>query len=351
MSKNISRKNGLIPGSMVYIGNKTDSELYIEVFNYDKNTVETKEFEKVSDVLSFEIPDQVTWVNLYGLNHVDEIEKLCSHYKIHPLVMEDIINTKQRPKNDDYEGYLFTVLKMLYFDKDGQLKIENVSMVLGANYLLTFQEDEGDVFEHIRERLLLNKGRIRGQGSDYLQYALMDAIIDNYFSLIETMGEKIEVLEDLLFENNSESNIISEIQALKREILKIRRAVFPLREVISKIEKSDSPLIHEKTQLYLRDLYDHIIHVSESVDIYREMIWGIMDMYMSTISNRMNEVMKVLTIIATIFIPLTFIAGIYGMNFKYIPELEHENGYFILWGVMLVVFAGMVYYFKRKKWL
>ncbi|MFC2109397.1 magnesium/cobalt transporter CorA [Bacteroidota bacterium] len=351
MSKNISEKTGLIPGTMVYVGDKTNSELYIEVFNYDKDTIENTEFENVSDVLSNKAKDQVTWVNLNGLKHIVEIEKLCMHYNLHPLVMEDIANTKQRPKNDDYEGYLFTVLKMLYFDKEGKLKIENVSIVLGDAYVLTFQEDEGDVFDPIRERLLKNKGRIRSQGSDYLQYALMDAIIDNYFSLIETMGEKIEVLEDSLFENNTNANITIEIQTLKREILRIRRAVYPLREVVSKIEKSDNPIIHEKTQLYLRDLYDHIIHVSESIDIYREMIWGIMEMYMSTISNKMNEVMKVLTIIATIFIPLTFIAGIYGMNFKNIPELEHENGYFILWGVMLLVFSGMVYYFKRKKWL
>jgi magnesium transporter len=203
----------------------------------------------------------------------------------------------------------------------------------------------------IRERLRLSKGRIRGMKSDYLLYALMDAIVDNYFKIIETLGYKIEDLETELFSGTQKENLNEDIQKLKREILRIRRAIFPLREIISRIEKGDHPLIYKRTITYYRDIYDHLIQVSENIDIYREMIWSLMDMYMTTISNRMNEVMKVLTIIATIFIPLTFIAGVYGMNFKNMPELGYENGYYTVWGVMIVVFILMLVYFKRKGWL
>jgi magnesium transporter len=223
--------------------------------------------------------------------------------------------------------------------------------VLGDDYVLTFQEADGDVFDGLRERLENSKGRIRNAGADYLMFAILDAVIDNYFSVIEVMSEKIELLEDQLFEDEVEDDITKDIQELKKEILKIRRAVFPLREVINRLEKTETPLIEERTNNYIRDLYDHIIQVSESVDIYREMIWGLMDMYMTTISNKMNEVMKVLTIMASIFIPLTFMAGIYGMNFEYIPELHFKYGYFVLWGAMILVFVGMLIYFKRKKWL
>jgi magnesium transporter len=216
---------------------------------------------------------------------------------------------------------------------------------------LSFQESDGDVFDSVRERLRNSKGRVRTQGADYLLYVLMDAIVDNYFNLMEVMGEKIEELEENLFDEKSNNDLIQDIHGLKREILKIRRAVYPLREVVNRMDKVETSLVTEKTQLYLRDLYDHVIQVSESIDIQRELIWSLMDMYMTTISNRMNEVMKVLTIMATIFIPLTFIAGVYGMNFENIPELKFEYAYFVLWGVMVVLFLGMLYYFKRKEWL
>lgn len=346
-----AKKTGLAPGTVVYVGDKAESDLFIEVFDYDKDTLEEKELSNIEEAFEYKTSQPVTWININGLNHTDAIEKIGKHYSIHPLILEDIANTQQRPKIDEYEDYLFVVLKMLYFDKDEKLCIEHISFVLGKNYVVSFQESSGDVFDGIRERLRTGKGRVRSMGSDYLLYVLMDAAVDNYFNLIEVMGDKIEELEDTLFEKKPNDTITYEIQDLKREILKIRRAVFPLREVVNRIEKSDNPLISEKTQHYLRDLYDHIIQVSENVDIYREMIWGLMDMYMTTISNKMNEVMKVLTIMATIFIPLTFIAGIYGMNFENIPELKFKYGYHVLWGVMLVIFVGMLYYFKRRKWL
>ncbi len=345
------RQSGLAPGTVVYTGDKTSSDLYIEVFDYDKDSFEEKELSNIEEAFTYSDSEPVTWININGLSRTEAIEKIGLHYKLHPLILEDIANTQQRPKIDEYDEYLFVVLKMLYFDQDEKLSIEHISFVLGKNYVITFQEADGDVFDGIRNRIRTGKGKIRTSGSDYLLYALMDAVVDNYFSLIEVMGNKIEELEDDLFEEKPNDDITYDIQSLKKEILRIRRAVFPLREVVNRIEKSDHTLITEKTQFYLRDLYDHIIQVSENIEIYRDMIWGLMDMYMTTISNKMNEVMKVLTIIATIFIPLTFIAGIYGMNFENIPELHHKNGYFILWGVMIFIFVGLLYYFKRRKWL
>ncbi|GGX15379.1 magnesium/cobalt transporter CorA [Aquimarina muelleri] len=342
---------GLAPGTVVYTGDKTSGDLYIEVFDYSEDFFEEKELNSIEEAFKYSDSEPITWINVNGLNHTEAIEKIGEHYDLHPLILEDIANTDQRPKIDEYEKYLFVVLKMLYFDKDEKLCIEHISFVLGNTYVISFQESDGDVFDSIRNRIRLGKGRVRSMGSDYLLYALMDAAVDNYFNLIEAMGDKIEELEDNLFEEKPNDDITYDIQSLKREVLKIRRAVFPLREVVNRIEKSEHHLITEKTQFYLRDLYDHIIQVSENIEIYREMTWGLMDMYMTTISNKMNEVMKVLTIMASIFIPLTFLAGIYGMNFENIPELKFKYGYHILWGIMIAVFIGLLYYFKRKKWL
>ncbi|WP_405208072.1 magnesium/cobalt transporter CorA [Aquimarina sp. LLG6339-5] len=342
---------GQIPGTVVYLGKKNTSDLFIEVFNYDKESYEEKELKNIEEAYSFIDSEPTTWINVNGLNHIETIEKLGEHCNLHPLILEDIANTQQRPKIDEYDDYLFVVLKMIYFNEKGELSIEHISLVLGNRFVISFQESDGDVFDSIRNRIRNNKGRIRTMGSDYLLYILMDAIVDNYFNLIEVIGDKIEELEDDLFQNKQNDNITYQIQTLKKEVLKIRRAVLPLREVVNRIEKSEHKLIAKKIRLYLRDLYDHIIQVSENIEIYRDMIWGLMDMYMTTISNKMNEVMKVLTIIATIFIPLTFIAGIYGMNFEHIPELKFKYGYFILWGIMIFIFVGMIYFFKRKKWL
>lgn len=350
-SAGIESQIGLAPGTVIYTGIKTTSDLFMEVFDYDKDSFEVKELNNVKEAFTFKTTESVTWININGLNHINEIKEIGNHFNLHPLIVEDITNIQQRPKVEEYEDSLFVVLKMLYFDKTGKLAIEHISFILGKNHVISFQEADGDVFTDIRNRIETGKGRIRSMGTDYLLYVLMDAVVDNYFSLIEKMGDKIEDLEDTLFEDKATDNITSEIQDLKREILKIRRAVFPLREVVSRIEKSEHPLISEKVQFYLRDLYDHIIQVSENIEIYREMTWGLMDMYMTTISNKMNEVMKVLTIIASIFIPLTFLAGIYGMNFDNIPELHYKYGYHVLIGIMVLLFVGLLYFFKRKKWL
>lgn len=344
------KKIGQVPGTLIYTGDKTNN-LTIEVFDFNTDKLEEKDLAQIEDVFAYKSTDSITWININGLNHITEIDKIGKHYNLHPLILEDIVNIGQRPKIDEYENYIFVVLKMLYYNSDENIVSEQVSFILGENYVLTFQEAEGDVFNSVRERLRFSKGKIRGLGSDYLLYSLIDAVTDHYYLIIETMSNKIENLEDNLFNGQTKNEISQQIQDLKREVLKVRRAIFPLREIINRIEKTDNKLILDKTLHYYRDIYDHIIQISENIDIYREMIWGLMDMYMTSISNKMNEVMKVLTIIATIFIPLTFIAGIYGMNFDNIPELHYKYSYFILWAVMIVLFISMLLYFKRKKWI
>ncbi|WP_299107593.1 magnesium/cobalt transporter CorA [uncultured Winogradskyella sp.] len=350
-TQHYKKHTGQVPGTLVYTGEKSHKNVKIESFDYTKDSISETILTNIEDAKSFKETDSVTWINIDGLSSIDEIENIGLQYGLHPLVLEDIVNTTQRPKIDEYDDYLFVVLKMLYYDNDENIAIEQVSLVLGKNYVLSFQESEGDVFDTIRERIRIGNGRIRGLKSDYLLYALIDAVVDNYFSIIETLGNKIEDLETDLFEGHSRDNINIEVQQLKREILKVRRAIFPLREIINRVEKGEHPLIYKRTITYYRDIYDHLIQVSENIDIYREMIWSLMDMYMTTISNKMNEVMKVLTIMSSIFIPLTFLAGIYGMNFEFIPELKYRYGYFVLLGVMFLMFLGLLYYFKRRKWL
>ncbi|WP_034258351.1 magnesium/cobalt transporter CorA [Altibacter lentus] len=340
-----------VPGTVTYTGKKRALVTKLEIIDYSRDHYDRIDTSDVEIAFKFKGTNHVTWINVNGLNNTEEIERLGNYYNLHPLIQEDIVTTNQRPKIDEYEDYLFIVFKMLHYTDDGEFVNEHVSMVVGRDYVVTFQEADGDVFDGVRDRLENGKGRIRNAGADYLMFALLDAVVDNYFSVIEYLSGKIEELEDLLFEAKIEDDITQDIQDLKKEILRIRRAVVPLREVINRLEKTDTHLIEDRTQNYIRDLYDHIIQVSESVDIYREMIWGLMDMYMTTISNKMNEVMKVLTIMASIFIPLTFMAGIYGMNFEHMPELHFKYGYYYLWAAMILVFIGMLYYFKRKKWL
>ncbi|WP_431134186.1 magnesium/cobalt transporter CorA [Psychroserpens mesophilus] len=350
--KRAYKATNLPPGTMAYKGKKVSLETVIDIINYSNQTFTKIDCNDVEDGFNFEGNEQVTWININGLNNIQDIEKLGTHYNLHPLTLEDIVNTSQRPKLEEFQNYIFIVFKMLYFKDNEELHYEHLSMVVGSDYVLTFQEADGDVFNDLRDRIEAAKGRIRSQGADYLMYAILDAIVDNYFTVIEAVGDKIEDLEASIFESQTDNDKTpNQIQQLKQEVLKIRRSIFPLREVINRLEKSDNKIINEKSLSYIRDLYDHIIQVNESIDLYREMVWSLMDMYMTIISNKMNEVMKVLTIIATIFIPLTFIAGIYGMNFSYMPELQAENGYFILLGIMFVLFILMLIYFRKKKWL
>jgi magnesium transporter len=313
--------------------------------------MEEKEVKEIDEAFLLKDNKRITWINIDGLQKISIIEKIGNHFNLHPLVLEDIANTGQRPKMEDYTDYLFVVLKMLqYSEEDTEIKGEQVSLILGSNWVLSFQETEGDVFDLIRERIRTDKGSIRKMGADYLLYVLMDAIVDNYFAVLEKVGEKIEEIEDETVSNPSPETLQT-IHDLKRQMITLRKSVWPLREVISRLERWESKLINESTDIFLRDLYDHTIQVIDAVETFRDMLSGMLDIYMSSVSNRMNEVMKVLTIIATIFLPLTLVAGIYGMNFRLMPELQWEMGYPFALLIMLAVGITMLIYFKRRNWL
>ncbi len=350
--KKFSKKIGLSPGTLVHIGNKKVEKTKIRVIDYDESHLEEKEIEKIEGCFPFKEKPTVTWINIDGLHEVDIIEKIGRCYDVHPLVLEDIVNTDQRPKMEDFDGYIFMVLKMLYYDeKKNEVTAEQLSLILGSNYVISFQERVGDVFNPIRERIRNAKGRIRRMGADYLAYALMDTVVDNYFIILEKLGEKIESMEEELISKPT-PEILQTIHALKREMIFLRKSVWPLRELISKLERGESSLIQKTTDIYLRDVYDHTIQVIDAIETFRDMVSGMLDIYLSSVSNRMNEVMRVLTIIATIFIPLTFLAGIYGMNFEFMPELKWHWVYpWAFWLVIVGIAGFMVFYFKRKKWL
>ncbi len=349
--KKISDKVGFPPGSLIHIGKRKMEEPKITIIDYQDEQFQEKIAGKVEECFPFRETPTVTWINIDGIHDVKVIEKIGKHFNLHPLLLEDILNTTQRPKLEDFEDYIFTVLKMLYYkeEKDIRIEAEQVSFVLGANFLISFQEREGDVFNSVREGLREGKGSIRKKGADYLAYSLLDAIVDNYFLVLEKIGEKIEFMEEKLVKN-PDPKLLRTIHELKREIIFMRRSVWPLREIIGALEKIDSPVVKESTKIYLRDVYDHTIQVIETIETFRDIISGMLDIYLSSINNKMNEIMKVLTIIGTIFIPLTFITGIYGMNFVYMPELGWKFGYFAVLLVMLIILIGMIFYFKKKKW-
>ena len=313
--------------------------------------MEEKEAKEVEECFPFKDKPTVTWINIDGIQRIDVIEKIGKHFNLHPLALEDIVNTGQRPKMEDFVDYIFVVLKMLYYDeKERETKAEQLSLVLGPNWVISFQENEGDVFDPIRERIRADKGRIRKMGADYLVYALIDAVVDNYFIILEKIGEKIEEIEDELVANPAPETLQA-IHNLKRQMIFLRKSVWPLREVISRLERWESQLINKSTDIYLRDVYDHTIQVIDAIETFRDMLSGMLDIYLSSVSNRMNEVMKVLTIIATIFIPLTLVAGLYGMNFRYMPELEWPWGYPLVLFFMFAIGVLMLIYFRKKKWL
>jgi magnesium transporter len=344
-------KAGQPPGTLHYPGEEAKEEIQINYLDYDKDNYQEKEVKEISELEKVKESNTVTWINVIGLTDLDKISKLCNLFNIHPLVQEDIIHVHQRPKIEEHENSLYIVLKMLnYNNKLHEIDSEQVSIVVGDNYVITFQERAGDVFDPIRDRLKNKKGRIRNQPADYLAYALIDVIVDNYFIILEKVGDRIEIIEEELVNQPSEATL-EQIYKFKNEMIFLRKSVWPLREVINGLQKSDSHFMNSSVKLYLRDVYDHTIQVIETVETIRDMLGGMLDIYLSSVSNRMNEVMKVLTIIATIFIPLTFIAGIYGMNFEYMPELSLRNGYFVVLLVMIVVALYMVYFFKKKDWL
>lgn len=349
--KKASNKVGLPPGALVHVGEKKAEKIRITIMDYDRMAFEEKEVETVEECFPFKEKPSITWINVDGLHEVDIVEKLGKHFNLHPLVMEDILHTGQRPKMEDLDDYIFVVLKMFYYDDENDaLRSEQISIVLGSNFVISFQEVPGDVFNSLRERIRNGKGRARRMGADYLAYALIDSIVDHYFILLEKCGERIDRMEEELAEN-PQPKTLQDIHNLKQEIVFLRKSVWPLREVISGLERAESPLIHDDISMYLRDVYDHTIQVIDSVETYQDILSGMLDLYLSSVSNKMNEVMKVLTIFASIFIPLTFIAGIYGMNFEFMPELKVRWAYPALWGVMVGVAVTLLVLFKRKRWL
>ena len=349
--KRTSKKTGLSPGILIHTGEQKMENATISIINFDQENLVEKELTSIEETFPHRDSPPVTWININGLHDVDIIEKVGRHFDIHPLTLEDVVNTAQRPKAEDFENYLYVVLKMLAFDETaGHIASEQISLILGRHFLFSFQEQPGDVFDPVRQRIRRAKGRIRKSGCDYLAYALMDAVVDRYFVVLEKLGEKIENLEEELLKEPSPETLQT-IHRLKREMIYFRKQVWPLREVLNSIVKDPSNLVEETTLFFWRDVYDHTIQVIDTIESLRDVLSGLQDLYLSTISNRMNEVMKVLTIMATIFIPLTFIAGIYGMNFEFMPELKWKWSYPLLWLVLAAIFGLMICWFKRKKWL
>jgi magnesium transporter len=350
-------KKGQPPGSLIFTGEQKMSGMRITSFDYNEKTFYEKEIKNVEDLRNFRENGHVSWINICGLHEVDKLAQIGEIFEIHPLILEDILNVHHLPKLEDYNNYLFLITKMIDVEKDNDLKIEQVSFVLSKNNcLLTFQEIEGDVFNVIRERIRGDKGKIRKLGADYLMYRLLDSIVDNYFLVLQNLDESIESTEDdLIYSPNSLT--IEAIHDMRKNIIKLRRAVTPLRDIIFAIERERYPYIAKSTYIYLRDLYDHIRQNIETMENYREILNGMLEIYLSSSGQKLNEVVKVLTIISTIFIPLTFLAGVYGMNFRpeagkwNMPELGWQFGYPVVLILMIVIAVGMIFFFKKKKWL
>ena len=349
--KRRSQKAGLPPGSLIYTGDRVEAQTLITIVDYDDQEVQTREITSWEECPTLQGRPGVTWINVSGISHVGHLERLGECFKLHPLVLEDILNVDQRPKIEDYEDYLYIVIKTISSQPEvDEIVAEQISLILGANYVLSFHEGNSDLFKPIRERIIAAKGRIRKAGADYLAYALMDLIVDNYFVTLEQFGDQVEFMEDEVVRRPVPATLQT-VHHLKNHMIILRRSLWPLREVVARLERRESPLIQEATAVYFKDVYDHTIIAIDTVETYRDIVSGLLDIYLSSVSNRLNEVMKVLTIIATIFMPLTFLAGVYGMNFKYMPELQWPYGYFALLGFMALLAGCMVLYFKKRKWI
>ncbi|RPI27462.1 MAG: magnesium/cobalt transporter CorA [Acidobacteria bacterium] len=351
MRKRWRRKKGpgSSPGTLVYMGERTGKEIRLSVIDYDDSRLTERDDIPLDHIGALKETATVSWINVEGISDPKVIEELGKRFGLHPLLLEDTLNPRQRPKVESYDTYLFLVLKMLYLEKD-EIRSEQVSMVLGPHYVISFIEDPGDIFDPVRDRIRAQRGRIRQMGADYLLYALVDAIVDHYFIVIESVEERIERLEDEVFTRPTPATLQA-IQSLKTELLYLRKSVWPLREALSVLLREEGPLITEHTEFFFRDVYDHTIQVIDTLESLRDTVSGLLDIYLSSLSHRLNEVMKVLTIIATIFIPLTFLVGVYGMNFDYMPELRMHWAYPAVWMVMLIIAGLMLLFFRRRGWL
>ncbi len=342
-------KVGLPPGAVVHVGESRTESVEFSIINYGADLLDEHLTDDLSEVKAYRETPHTTWINISGVHEPEVIQELGAHFGVHPLTQEDIANTAQRPKLELFEEHLYIVAKMLYVQGD-QPRAEQVSLVLGDNYLLSFQEDPGDVFDPVRERLRAGRGRIRTAGPDYLAYALLDIIVDHYFVVLETLAARTEELEDEILDDPSEQTQ-ARINHLRRDLIFTRRMTWPVRDLLSQLSRTESDLWQEATQPFVRDAYDHAVQVIDLVESLRDVVGGLTDLYMTTLSHRTNETMKVLTIIGTIFIPLTFLAGIYGMNFDYMPELEIWWAYPTLIAVMGTMALTLLLYFRRHDWI
>ena len=347
----VGKPAGTSPGTVVYIGEERNNPVTISFISYDQHGARTAKVISSDEVTLPNDGQGISWYTIDGIHDPKILNAIGERFGLHGLVLEDIANTNQRPKIEEFDEYIFIAMKMITFDeKERELAAEHVSLIIGKGYVLSFLENEGDVFEPVRQRVASGKGRIRKMTSDYLAYALMDAIVDNYFAVLEDIGDQIDEVEEEVVEAPT-VNTLRTVHTLKRELIFLRRSVWPMREVVNTLLRDESDLVREETRIYLRDLYDHTIHVIDTVETLRDIVAGMLEVYLSSVSNKLNQVMKVLTVMSSIFIPLTFVAGVYGMNFKYMPELEWSYGYPAIMLGMLAVAVALLAIFRRKEWL
>lgn len=349
--KKRSKKAGLPPGTPVHIGEQLSQKTRISAFIFDSDNFQESDSHDVQSIIALRDPSKVLWLNVDAVHDIRIIEQIGAAFQLHPLVLEDIANTDQRAKIEDYDDHLYVVVRQLSYDQGAdEVLAEQISIIIAKNVVLTFGEREGDLFNAVRERIRFARGKIRAMQADYLVYRLIDAIVDHYFVVIETLGERLDKLEDRLIEDTSPT-ALQDIHRLKREIMFVRRSVWPLREVLTNLAHDESELISEQTEIYFRDVHDHTIQVIETIETYRDTANGLMDLYQSNVNLKLNNVMKVLTVISTIFLPLTFIAGVWGMNFVNMPELYFQYGYFGALALMTLVGSAMYLTFKKRDWL
>ncbi len=349
--KKRSNKSGLPPGTPIHIGEHRTDTVNIHSVTYNEAEVQEKDLTHTKEFFFSPSEYTLTWMSINGVHDIEPLKQIAAGFHLHPLVLEDLVNTEQRPKVEDYEQYVFLVLKNItWHEKTRTIHTEQISIILGNNFVLSFQEGNHNVFHPVQVRLQNSKGPLRTHGSDYLFYALLDAVVDNYFFVLEALGEEIEDLEEKVM-NQTGQESLQYLHELKREMILLRKSVWPLREVVGRLSRGESSFVHQTTQVYLRDVHDHTVQVIETIETYREMLTGILEIYFTSLSNKLNEIMKVMAMIATLFIPLTLIAGIYGMNFKNMPELEWTWGYPLVLAIMGICAGGMVLFFRRRKWL
>lgn len=350
---------GEVPGTAIHTGSRQLEEVLMTVHDFDIEHFKSVDIQKIEKSEPYLDDPSKTWIQVRGLHDIDKLRTVWDYFKLHPLVQEDIVSVFQRPKVEPYDEAVFIVLRIVTHQnsdrKADRLKNEQISIVLGKNYVLSFQESDDPVFEPVLKRLNTSTTRLRRLGPDYLAYALIDTVVDHYFQSLDLISESIEEVEEEIV-RNPEQRHLQQIHSLRRDLILFRKSIWSLRDGINTLIRDDSPLISDQVKIYLRDVYDHIVQVIDSIETSREMVYSLYDMYMSGLSNRMNEVMKVLTVIATIFIPLTFVAGIYGMNFDpeaspwNMPELDWYFGYPLSLGLMLFISIIMLYYFRKKGW-